>query len=272
MHWLDNDSSRRLIVLMTNSNPTIDRSRIDERELASFREAAGDWWNPQGKFKPLHALQPLRIRFIRERLISRFGLNERQMKPLTGLAIADIGCGGGLLCEPLARLGAAVTGVDPIEESIATAGRHAADQGLAIRYMTGVAEDLAEMGERFDAVIAMEVVEHVPDVSAFIAACAVLVKPGGLLLLSTINRTVQSYALAVIGAEYILRWLPKGTHRWEKFVTPGELETACAAASLRLSETRGCIFNPLGDGWQFASDKAVNYFAAAQKPEAMGEA
>ncbi len=243
--------------------------RIDEQELASFRAGAQEWWNPEGSFKPLHALQPVRIRYIRDHLVSHFGCDRRSLTPLQGLTIADIGCGGGLLCEPLARLGAAVTGVDPVADSIETARKHAHGQGLAIRYLVGTAEDLAAVGEAFDAVIAMEVIEHVPDINAFVKACAGIVKPGGLLLLSTINRTARSYALAIVGAEYILRWLPKGTHRWEKFVTPDELGQALTASGLDLIETKGCVFNPLGQGWQLSSDTAVNYFAAARKPQGL---
>jgi len=244
--------------------------RTDEQELASFRAGAQEWWNPEGSFKPLHALQPVRIRYIRDHLVSHFGREGRSLTPLKGLAIADIGCGGGLLCEPLARLGATVTGVDPVADSIETARRHAEGQGLVIRYVAGTAEDLAAAGEAFDAVIAMEVVEHVPDLGAFLKACADILKPGGLLLLSTINRTARSYALAIVGAEYILRWLPKGTHRWEKFVTPDELGQALTASGLDLIETKGCVFNPLGEGWQLSSDTAVNYFAAAaRKPQGL---
>ncbi len=259
---LDTRAALPLISIMTATNGNAPRT--DERELASFRAGAQQWWDPEGSFKPLHALQPVRIRFIRDHLVTHFGRDGRSLKPLEGMGIADIGCGGGLLCEPLARLGAQVTGVDPVADSIETARRHAEGQGLAIRYAVGTAEDLA--GEVFDAVISMEVVEHVPDLGAFLKACATILKPGGLLLLSTINRTARSYALAIVGAEYILRWLPRGTHRWEKFVTPEELRRALAEAGLELVETRGCVFNPLGDGWQLSSDIAVNYFAAARKP------
>lgn len=259
-------TSTRVKALMLPMNTDIKNSSgLDERELATFRAAASDWWKPDGKFKPLHALGPVRMEFIRDHAARHFGRDARSLKPFSGLSIADVGCGGGLLCEPMARLGGQVTGIDPLPESIDVAQRHAEDQGLTIRYLAGEAADLARQGDSFDLVVSMEVVEHVPDASAFIRDCAAILKPGGLLLLSTINRTAKSYAFAIVGAEYVLQWLPKGTHRWEKFITPAELEAACTEAGLTWLEASGCVFNALSGGWRISDNVAVNYFAAASK-------
>ncbi|HEX6001115.1 MAG TPA: bifunctional 2-polyprenyl-6-hydroxyphenol methylase/3-demethylubiquinol 3-O-methyltransferase UbiG [Hyphomicrobiaceae bacterium] len=189
----------------------------------------------------------------------------RSTKPLAGLAILDIGCGGGLVCEPLARLGASVIGIDPAEESIEAARRHAEGQGLAIDYRVARVEDLAAEGRTFDAISCLEVIEHVPDPAAFLKTCASLVRPGGLMLLSTLNRTIKAYLLAVVGAEYVLRWLPVGTHQWERFVTPDELARYLEAAGLSTPTIRGLVYNPLKDTWSLADDTDVNYFAAAAK-------
>lgn len=240
-------------------------SGLDQRELSTFRAIADEWWRPDGKFKPLHALGPVRLQFIRSHVIQRYKSDPRSLKPLRGLAIADVGCGGGLLCEPMARLGGQVTGVDPLPESIEVARAHADEQGLDIRYVVGEASDLARSGDLFDVVVSMEVVEHVPDPTAFIRQCAAILKPGGLLLLSTINRTAKSYAFAIVGAEYILRWLPVGTHRWEKFLTPNELEAACAECGLDWIEAQGCSFNAVSGEWSLSDDVAVNYLGAATK-------
>jgi 2-polyprenyl-6-hydroxyphenyl methylase/3-demethylubiquinone-9 3-methyltransferase len=247
----------------THSAPS---SGTDPEQLEIFKAVASDWWNPSGPFKPLHALGPVRIGYIREQIIANTGRDGALACPLEGVVLADIGCGGGLLCEPLARLGANVTGIDPLGESIETARRHCAAQSLEIRYLTGEAADLAARGEQFDAVVSMEVVEHVPDLAAFVRTCAVLVKPGGLLLLSTLNRTLKSYAMAIAGAEYILRWLPKGTHQWDKFVKPDELAHAVSAAGLSVLAARGCTYHPFSGEWRESDDTSVNYFMAARKP------
>lgn len=239
---------------------------LDEAEVARFAAMADEWWDPHGKFRPLHALNPVRLGFIRDQVCAHFNRDALSIRPFEGLEIADIGCGGGLLCEPMARLGANVTGLDPAEDGIQAARAHAATQGLEIDYKAERAEDLAARGKQFDIVIAMEVVEHVPDVAAFLTVAASLVRPGGLLLLSTINRTLKSYALAIVGAEFILRWLPVGTHRWDRFVTPRELANACEQAGLRETVRKGLVFNPLSGEWSQSRDTDVNYLMAASRP------
>ena len=205
-------------------------STIDEAEVARFSALAEEWWDPRGKMAVLHKFNPVRLAYIRDAACKRFERNPKQLDCLKGLRILDIGCGGGILCEPLARLGANVLGADPAEKNIAAAKLHAEQGGLAIDYRATTAEALADAGERFDIVLAMEVVEHVADVKLFVARCAEMVQPGGLMIAATINRTLKSFALAIVGAEYVLRWLPRGTHQWDKFVTPDELEIAMERA------------------------------------------
>jgi len=238
---------------------------IDAGEVAQFSRLAGQWWDPHGPMAALHKLNPARLAYIRDRAAARFERDPKRLDSLAGLRILDIGCGGGILCEPLARLGAAVVGIDPASDNIAVAGRHAANSGLSIDYRNTSAEALAQTGEIFDVVLAMEVVEHVADVGLFVAAAAAMVKPGGLLFVATLNRTVKSFALAIVGAEYILRWLPRGTHRWEKFVTPNELEIALEQSGVRLIDETGVIYNLLGDRWQLSADMDVNYMVVAEK-------
>ena len=240
---------------------------IDPDEVAKFSAKAAEWWDPQGEFRPLHRLNPLRLRFIRDGIAARFGRDPLAEKPLQGLKILDVGCGGGLLCEPLARLGAAVTGIDAAEENVAVAAVHAGESGLEIDYRCVSAESLRDEGARFDAVVSMEVVEHVADVEGFLAACAGLVAPGGVLALATLNRTPKSFALAIVGAEYLLRWLPRGTHDWRRFLKPSEIAAVLRGEELELLEATGVAYNPLNDSWRLAPrDLEVNYMLLAARP------
>ena len=240
---------------------------VDQEEVARFSRLAGEWWDPQGPMAALHKFNPVRLAYIRDRTAEHFGRDPRSLDSLAGLRFLDIGCGAGILSEPLARLGAAVVGADPSAENIAAAKAHAARSSVGIDYRATTAEALAAAGESFDVVLAMEVVEHVTDVGVFIAHAAALVKPGGLLFVATLNRTAKSFALAIVGAEYILRWLPRGTHQWDKFVRPDELETAIETGGLRVTDETGVIYNLLADRWQLGRDMDVNYMLVAEKPE-----
>jgi 2-polyprenyl-6-hydroxyphenyl methylase/3-demethylubiquinone-9 3-methyltransferase len=241
-------------------------ANIDDAEVRRFAAMARDWWDPNGKFAPLHKLAPVRIGFVRDMLTGHFGLTGGGLRPLSGLAVLDVGCGGGLISEPLARLGAVVTGIEPAEDNISAARTHAAAQGLAIDYRALSAEDLAASGARYDAVVCLEVVEHLPDVASFIGTLHALVRPGGIVVLSTINRTLRSFALAIVGAEYVLRWLPVGTHDWHRFVTPEELLSHVLRAGFVRKDVRGVVYDPLRDTWFLSSDTGVNYMAAAVRP------
>jgi 2-polyprenyl-6-hydroxyphenyl methylase / 3-demethylubiquinone-9 3-methyltransferase len=240
-------------------------SSIDDAEIERFSRYGADWWDPRGPMAALHKFNPVRLGYIRDQASAQFSRDPKKIDCLKGLRILDIGCGGGILSEPLARLGAAMVGADPSPENIEIAGAHAADSGLTIDYRATTAEELAEAGERFDVVLAMEVVEHVVDVELFVATCASMVKPGGLMIAATLNRTLKSFALAIVGAEYVLRWLPRGTHQWDKFVTPRELETAIENAGLRVIGERGVIYNLFADRWQLSSDMDVNYMLVAAR-------
>jgi len=233
---------------------------VDPAEIAKFTAMAEAWWDPQGKFRPLHRLNPIRLTYIRDSCAIRFKREAKGPRPLAGLSLVDIGCGGGLLCEPLARLGARVTGIDAGQRNIAIAQNHARDSELAIDYREATAESLAAAGERFDVVLSMEVVEHVADPAGFLASCAQLVAPGGLLIVATLNRTAKSFAFAIVGAEYLLRWLPRGTHDWRRFLRPSEMAGMIRPQGLTLGEAIGVIYSPLGDNWRLsASDLDVNY-------------
>jgi len=238
---------------------------IDQDEVARFSRLAGQWWNPRGPMAALHRFNPVRLAYIRDRAAEHFGREPARLDSLSGLRVLDIGCGGGILCEPLARLGAVVVGADPSENNIAVARRHAAQSGLAIDYRAAAAEALAEAGEVFDIVLAMEVVEHVTDVGLFVGLAAAMVKPGGLLFVATINRTAKSFAFAIVGAEYILRWLPRGTHQWDRLVTPDELETAIAQSALRITGETGVVYDLFADRWRLGGDMDVNYMVVAEK-------
>ena len=240
-------------------------STIDPREVKQFDALASEWWNPSGQMKPLHRINPVRLAYLRDQLVRHFSLDGKSARPFEGLKILDIGCGGGLLSEPLARLGASVTGIDPGPTNIEIARVHANRSKLPIDYRATTAEDLAKTDERFHVVLAMEVVEHVADLETFIAASATLVEDRGLFIGSTLNRTLKSFALAIIGAEYMLRWLPKGTHAWEKFVRPSEFADALRKSRLVNAEVKGMVYAPFSDDWQLSNDSAVNYFIAAKK-------
>jgi 2-polyprenyl-6-hydroxyphenyl methylase / 3-demethylubiquinone-9 3-methyltransferase len=244
-----------------DSDPTLDAD-----EVRRFSRIAAEWWDPLGKFRPLHQIGPPRLSFIRNAAIAHFGGDSAGLKPLAGLTALDIGCGGGLVAEPLARMGANVTGIDPSERNIAIAKAHAEPQGIVIDYRAVRVEDLVAAGKTYDIVACLEVVEHVPDVEKFIAECAALVRPGGLAIFSTLNRTFKSWALAIIGAEYVLGWLPRGTHQWDRFVTPDEMTKHAIAAGLAAPRFEGITYSPLKDIWSLAPDTDVNYLASMSKP------
>ena len=239
---------------------------VDPAEIAHFTALAGKWWDGGGEFAQLHRMNPVRLGFIKEIVARHFRRPVEAARPFAGLRLLDIGCGGGVLTEPLARLGGAVVGADAGAENIAVARLHAAETGLAIDYRATTAEALAASGERFDAVFAMEIVEHVADRSLFMDACASLVKPGGLLFVATINRTLRSFALAIVAAEYVLGWVPRGSHAWNKLVKPEDLQGDFARTHLRQVAETGVVFDPLAGDWRRAGDMAVNYILAAAKP------
>ena len=242
---------------------------IDPAEVAKFEAMAAEWWDPNGKFKPLHMLNPCRLDYIVGQIAAEFGRDPTQALPFKGLRLLDIGCGGGLLSEPMARLGADVVGADAAPRNIPVAALHAEQSGLQIDYRHTTAEALAAAGERFDVVLNMEVVEHVSDPQAYLTACQELLKPGGLMICSTLNRNAKSFAMAIIGAEWVMRWLPKGTHDWNKFITPDELYALITKAGLRPVDRKGMVFNPVGWSWSLsARDLGCNYVTASVKPGA----
>ncbi len=244
------------------------QSTIDPQEVAKFEAMAAEWWDPNGKFKPLHMLNPTRLDYITSQIAAEFGRDLSQDKPFEGLRLLDIGCGGGLLSEPMARLGATVVGADAAERNIPVAQVHAEQAGLDIDYRFTTAEDLAAAGERFDIVLNMEVVEHVADPQAYLNACQTLLKAGGLMICSTINRNPKSYMVAIVGAEVVMRWLPRGTHEWKKFITPDELFALIETAGLRPVDRKGFVFNPALWKWSLSDrDLSVNYVTASIKPE-----
>ncbi len=236
---------------------------LDPAEVEKFSRIAAEWWDPTGKFGVLHKFNPVRLTYIREQATAHFARDPHQRRPLEGLSVLDIGCGGGLLCEPLTRLGATVTGIDPSEKNINTASVHAEEQNLAITYRAITAEALAEEGATFDIVLNMEVIEHVADPAQFIATTAHLLKPGGRLFMATLNRTLKAFGLAIIGAEYVLGWLPKGTHQWEKFITPEELTGWLKEAGLAVQDQTGVAYNPFSGEWKRVRDMDVNYMLVA---------
>jgi 2-polyprenyl-6-hydroxyphenyl methylase/3-demethylubiquinone-9 3-methyltransferase len=242
------------------------RRSVDPTEIEKFSALAEEWWDPDGKMKPLHALNPLRLAFLRDQAVARFGLDASAIRPLAGLKVLDIGCGGGLLSEPLARLGAEVTGIDAAEPNLRLAEVHAEQQGLEIDYRLSTAEELAATGAQYDLVVSLEVLEHVADVDAFLEACCSLVRPGGGLALATLNRTTKAFLLAIVGAEYLLRWLPRGTHDWNRFLRPSEIAAVLRRGGLEVTLATGVAYNPLTDSWRLAPrDLDVNYMLFAAK-------
>jgi 2-polyprenyl-6-hydroxyphenyl methylase/3-demethylubiquinone-9 3-methyltransferase len=243
---------------MDNTGDTIDRD-----EIGRFAAQSAGWWDPCGNFAPLHRLNPIRLEFIRHELLTHFRRDTRSLRPFDGLSLVDLGCGGGLIAEPMARLGFSVTGIDAAAEAIDVARAHAEETGLAIDYRTAGAEALAHEGRQFDVVLALEIVEHVADQAAFFTALGRLVRPGGAFIGATLNRTVKSYALAIVGAEYVLGWLPRGTHDWSRFVRPAEFVLGLRRAGLATTRLAGIGYNPLSRNWTFSDDLAVNYMLTA---------
>jgi 2-polyprenyl-6-hydroxyphenyl methylase / 3-demethylubiquinone-9 3-methyltransferase len=240
-----------------------DAASIDPAEIAKFSGMAEEWWNPEGKFAPLHRFNPVRLTFIRAVAAAHFGRDG--LKPFEGLSLLDIGCGGGLLAEPMARLGFRVTGIDASEKNIKIAGLHAASAEVFIDYKAVAAEQLAGEGPAFDVVLNMEVIEHVADLGAYVRACAALVKPGGLMFVASLNKTLKSLVLAKFAAEYVLRWLPRGTHDWERFVPPDKLRVMLEENGLKVLKTQGVAFDPLNWDWKLSGDTDVNYMVVAGK-------
>ena len=242
------------------------RTTVDDAEIAHFSALSREWWNPAGKFRVLHKFNPVRLAYIRDQACHHFSRDPQSGKPFEGLRILDIGCGGGLIAEPMARLGADVIAADASRTNIEVARIHAEESGVPVDYRETTAEALADAGEKFDIVLNMEVVEHVADVNLFMASCCAMVKPGGLMFIATINRTAKAFALAIVGAEYVLGWLPKGTHSWDKFVMPAELDEAFAANGMHPIERTGVFYNVLRDEWAQSRDMDVNYMILAAKP------
>mgnify|MGYP003664464516 FL=1 len=241
------------------------QTTIDPDEVARFSAMADEWWDPAGKFRPLHKFNPIRLGYIRDRLCDRFGRDPRSLTPLDGLTLLDVGCGGGLISEPLARMGATVTGIDASERNIGTARAHAARSGVDVDYRCTTAEELARSGESFDIVVSLEVVEHVADVDLFLDSCTALIREGGAMTLATLNRTPKAFMFGIVGAEYVMRWLPRGTHDWKKFVRPSELARGLRRNGIDVADISGLSFNPLTDEWRVSGDVSVNYILFATK-------
>jgi len=259
---------------MIDPNETGNRSgretTVDPDDVARFSALADLWWDPKGPFRPLHKFNPARLTVIRDLICAHAGRDADRPSALAGLQVLDIGCGGGLVCEPLARLGADVTGIDASEKNIGTARAHALRAGLdrVPTYLATTAEDLADQGVQFDVVLTLEVLEHVADRALFVRKAAQLTRPGGLLIAATLNRTTKAYALAIIGAEYVLGWLPRGTHDWKRFITPDELDADLRGAGLTPESRTGFTYSPLSDRWRATNDLSVNYLISATRPDA----
>lgn len=241
------------------------KTTIDPNEYEKFSKLAEEWWNPKGKFKTLHKFNPTRIAYIREKIINHFKIPLNEKKPFKDIKLLDIGCGGGLLSEPMARLGAKVTGLDVVEKNIKTASVHAKEQNLKINYIQETIENLAETEEKFDVILNMEVIEHVSDVGLFVKSCNKVLSSNGIMIFATLNRTFISYGLAIIGVEYILGWLPRGTHDWSKFITPDELKILLSSNGLKIDEIIGMKYNPFLDSWSKSKDLSVNYLGFSSK-------
>jgi 2-polyprenyl-6-hydroxyphenyl methylase / 3-demethylubiquinone-9 3-methyltransferase len=249
---------------MKATDETIDAT-VDSEEIARFAAQAASWWDPAGSFRPLHRLNPARLQFIRDQLIAHFGRDPRSLTPFAGLTLCDIGCGGGLIAEPMARLGFQVSAIDADEEAITVAREHAAASGLDIDYRRETAESLAQEGRQFDVVLALELIEHVAAPAVLLAACAALVKPGGVFIGATLNRTPQSFALAIVGAEYVMRWLPRGTHDWRRFLRPSEFALGLRRAGLHPTKLKGLRYRLATSDWALSDDLSVNYLVMAVK-------
>ena len=237
---------------------------VDKTEIEKFSKMAQDWWNPDGKFKPLHLFNPVRIEFIKNKLISYFNLDSNNKKPFKKLKILDIGCGGGLLCEPLSKLGASVTGIDPSKNNIEVAKLHSKQMNLNINYLCCAPDNLNFKSE-FDVILNLEVIEHVADVNLFIKNCSRLIKKNGIMFVATLNKNLKSYIFGIVGAEYVLRWLPIGTHDWNKFLTPQNLENIVCNNNFFHDETVGMKFNLLSNKWSISKDTSVNYISTFLK-------
>jgi 2-polyprenyl-6-hydroxyphenyl methylase/3-demethylubiquinone-9 3-methyltransferase len=243
----------------------IKNTTIDQKEHDKFYKMAEEWWDPKGKFKALHKFNPARIAFIREKIINHFKINGQDITPFNNLNLLDVGCGGGLLSEPMSRLGASVTGIDVVEKNIKTALAHANEHALPINYQVSTVEDLAKKRKKYDIILNMEVIEHVADTSLFIKSCSHLLSPNGIMIFASLNRTIMSYGLAIIGAEYILGWLPRGTHDWNKFITPDELKILFKSNKLTIDEIKGVKYNPIFDSWKVSEDLSINYLGSSTK-------
>ena len=241
------------------------KNTVDAAEIERFSALSEAWWDPEGDFGPLHRFNPVRLEYIRKQICTHFDRDPQSLNTLKGLSLLDIGCGGGLVAEPIARMGANTSAIDASEKNIKVAHLHAQQSGLDITYRVATAEKLASEKTQFDVVLALEIIEHVADVDFFVSSCASLIKPGGLIIFATLNRTVKAFLLAIIGAEYVLRWLPRGTHRWDRFLKPSELVKSLNCQNLRMSDLSGVTYNPLNDVWRLSKDVSVNYMVCAEK-------
>ena len=241
------------------------RSTVNKKEIENFNKIASEWWNPKGDFEPLHSLNPLRLYYIKERIEEHFSLNSKKSKPLKKLSVLDVGCGGGLLCEPMSKLGAKVTGIDASKKNIAIAKKHAKENHLQVNYMNTTIENLLTKHILYDVILNTEIIEHVDNVDFFLESCFRSLKPGGIMFLSTINRTIKSFLMAIVGAEYVLHLLPIGTHKWEKFIQPNELEEKIKKSAFRVTHITGLRYNPILKSWNLTNDLDVNYLACIKK-------